>query len=275
MNADQYFAAGCGALLLAGALPYVVHALRRGKELAARIDKVGGSPFLNRQIVEMGYWSVRPLTQGCVALGLTPNMLTWMSLLLGIGAGVAFAFGWLGLGALQAMLSAILDILDGQVARMTNTGSEAGEVFDASVDRYTETACFGGLIFFYRDHLALQVVALMALLGAYMVSYATAKAEALQIEPPKGAMRRHERAAYLITTTSVSSLAAGLTARFAAQVPAPFVVLGLLAIAVVGNASAIRRLMLTSRAVAARSRARTEAAAAPAGAPEPAPQTAK
>ena len=274
MTADQYFAAGCGVLLLLGAVPYIVHTLRRGKELAARIDKVGGSAFLGRQVVEMGYWAVKPLTQGCAAIGLTPDMLTWLSLACGIGAGVAFTFGWLGLGALQAMLSAILDILDGQVARLTNTGSDAGEVFDASVDRYTEAACFGGLILFYRGHLPLQVLALVALIGAYMVSYATAKAEALDIDPPKGAMRRHERAAYLIVGTSISSFLAGVTGRLLPQVPAPVLVACLLAIAVVANASAIRRLTLTARAVAARQRARAAAAAEASTAVESARQSA-
>ena len=45
---------------------------------------------------------------------------------------------------------------------------------------------------------------LAALFGSFMVSYTTAKAEAMGVEPPRGSMRRAERAIYLL-------VAAGLT----------------------------------------------------------------
>ena len=47
-------------------------------------------------------------------------------------------------------------------------------------------------------------IALLALQASFMISYASAKAEALQVKMPRGLMRRHERAAVL-------TLVAGLT----------------------------------------------------------------
>lgn len=67
-----------------------------------------------------------------------------------------------------------------------------------AVDCYTEFFYIGGLAFYYRPDPRAYGVAIFALLGALMISYSSAKAEAMAVTPPKGAMRRHERAAYLV-----------------------------------------------------------------------------
>jgi hypothetical protein len=65
-----------------------------------------------------------------------------------------------------------------------------------------------------------------------MISYSTAKAEAMGITPPRGLMRRHERAAYLIAGV-------GLTSLIPSLVPA---VVAFALVSVIGNIAAIRRL---------------------------------
>src|SRR5262249_41330929 len=112
-------------------------------------------------------------------------------------AAIGLAYGRFGLAALLAMVSSLCDALDGLVARANGTASDSGEVLDASVDRYVEFFFCGGLVFYSRHWPALMALVLCALLGSFMVSYSTAKAEALHIPPPRGAMRRPERAAYL------------------------------------------------------------------------------
>jgi phosphatidylglycerophosphate synthase len=230
--------------------------VRRGAARFDRVDTVGGSALLSKRLVEMGYWAMQPLARGCVRAGITPNHLSVVSFLLGVGSGVALAWGNFGLGALFALTSALSDVLDGQVARLTKTGSAAGEVFDASVDRYTEFFCLGGLAVFYRDVLPLMLLAMLALLAAVMVSYATAKAEAMQLTPPKGAMRRHERAAYLIAGATFSSL----SGPWIDPMPGwPHVhgwpmVIALAILGVAGNWSAARRLWLVYRTLRDRER---------------------
>jgi CDP-diacylglycerol--glycerol-3-phosphate 3-phosphatidyltransferase len=221
-----------------------------------RIDAVGGSPLLSQRLVEFGYWAVLPAARACARAGITPNHITWVSLGLGIGAGVAIAFGLLGLGALLALLSALGDCIDGQVARLTKTGSGAGEVLDASVDRYMEFAYIGGLVLFYKDSVACQAVALLALLAAFMVSYATAKAEAMGIDPPKGPMRRHERSVYLIAGNVFSSILSPWLEPFPRypELKAIPALAALIVVAIVGNYSAARRLWLTARALRDKSR---------------------
>jgi phosphatidylglycerophosphate synthase len=134
------------------------------------------------------------------------------------------------------------------VARETGTASDSGEVLDAAIDRYAELFLFGGLALHERhDALALALV-LAATSGAIMVSYATAKAEALQVEAPRGVMRRQERAVYLVVGVAlVPVLAAAGTPPGWERAPL-YVTLGL--VAVLGNASAVKRLRAAARAVA-------------------------
>jgi phosphatidylglycerophosphate synthase len=251
---DVYFTLVLAAMTAAGVLTYGVHVVRHGWSKSARVDQLGGgSALLGRQIVEMGYFAMTPMARLFIALGFTANGVTWLALILGVGAGVAAGTGWIGLAAFLSVWSVICDVLDGQVARLTNTSSDTGEILDAAADRYTEFAFMGGLVVLYRDLWWVQAIALAALCGSIMVSYATAKAEALQVKPPRGPMRRHERAAYLITAAGLSSF---LNDTFYArwpELPTCFpMVIALAIIAVAANYSAVMRLVKTAALVKGR-----------------------
>jgi len=240
---DVYFTFVLAALTATAIGTYTVHVVRRGTARSERVERVGGSALLGREVVEMGYWAMSPLSRACIALGITPNGLTWIAFFLGAGAGVALGFGMFGLGALLATFCVICDVLDGQVARLTDTSSDSGEVLDASVDRYTEFFYIGGLVVFYRAEAWVMLVALAALAASFMVSYATAKAEALDVPPPRGPMRRHERSAYLITGAGLTSfLAPTIASHWPAVPPSLPEVVALAAIALAGNYSAVLRL---------------------------------
>ena len=84
-----------------------------------------------------------------------------------------------------------------------------------------------------------------------MVSYSTAKAEALGVPAPRGAMRRQERAVYLVVGVGLVPVAAAACARMGLPLGSRalplLAVLGL--VAVVGNVSAVRRLRAIAEAV--------------------------
>ena len=66
-------------------------------------------------------------------LGVTPNAITIASIIIGIGAGVAFYFNdfWINVaGALLLMWADSFDSADGQLARMTKQYSRIGRILD-------------------------------------------------------------------------------------------------------------------------------------------------
>ena len=235
---------------------YLVRSALVGRVRHARTEADGGSVFVNKTTMEMVYWILDPMISFIASLRITPNMVTLGSLIPAAGAGVAIGCGWFGLGALLSILATFGDIIDGLLARKTGLQSDAGEVVDAAVDRYGEMFFFGGLVYYYRDHDQVLFLVLLAIVGSFMVSYATAKAEAMGVEAPRGAMRRGERAAYLITGSAFTPVAATLFAGSPSlalrELP---IILTLTIVAVVSNISVLQRL----GAIAASLRAREAA----------------
>ncbi|MBI4902090.1 MAG: CDP-alcohol phosphatidyltransferase family protein [Acidobacteria bacterium] len=240
---DFHFGAAMAVWLASLILLYVVRLALRGRARHERTDSHGGSPFLAQSIMEMGYWGLSPLMDWLVTRRITPDHVTWFSLLPGLGAGVAAAFGWFGLACLLGTMAAFADIIDGVLARRMGISSEAGEVLDAAIDRYTESALLVGLTVYYRNDLPWMLLSAGALVGGFMVSYTTAKAEAAHVTPPRGSMRRAERAVYLLTAAGFTSLT---KEWFATEAPILFAIA---LVSVVANISAIRRFATLMRSL--------------------------
>jgi phosphatidylglycerophosphate synthase len=245
---DAYFIYGMLVLVALTAAAYGVRVAVYGVARSERVAKIGGTALVGQELMDWTYWAVSPIVRGLAAMRITPNMLTWAAGVLGFGAGVALAFGWFGLACALATWSTVGDILDGQVARLTNSGSDRGELLDAAVDRYTEFAFLAGLCIFYRDNVAYMLLTMAALCASFMISYTSAKAEALQVSPPRGLMRRHERAVYLITGAGMTALLGDWIASRGLPSTTPMLA-GLLAVAVIGNAAAVIRLYRIGQAL--------------------------
>jgi CDP-diacylglycerol---glycerol-3-phosphate 3-phosphatidyltransferase len=240
---------------------YMLRVYFRGRAQSDRIDRQGGSALLNKGVMEGFYWFVQPLGRVLISIGVTPNQISWMSLLLGAISGVCLAYGHFGSAAVFATVSAVMDSLDGLVARLTGVASDAGEVLDATADRYVEFFFLGGLAIYYREIPALLLLTLFALMGSFMVSYSTAKAEAMQVDPPKGNMRRPERALYLILGAALSPMTIPYFEAdriFGIPVGHPMVfAIGL--VAVLSNLSALERLWAVAKSARVREAAALEA----------------
>ena len=250
MEVDLLASGAALVVLAAGLAGYGVRVAISGGARSARVREVGSSPLLGQHAMEFGYWCLQPVGRACVAAGLSANRITALSLLVGLCGGAALAVGHLGVGALLMSVSALGDLLDGLVALSTRSAGPAGAIFDASVDRYTEFFLLGGVVFHERDHAPLLALALLCILGSFMISYGSAKAEALGVTVPRGVMRRPERAVYLCGGLLLTPLAASAVA--ALHLPtllseAPLV--GALAlVALVSNLSAALRLRSVARA---------------------------
>jgi len=202
-----------------------------------------------RALLDVSLAGLDHLGRGLIALGVTANAITVSSVVLAAIAGALLCFGQFGWAAAIMIAASLGDALDGLVARRTGSASVAGALLDASIDRYEEFFFLGGLAVYFHDCTWALILSLFALSGSYMVSYGSAKAEALGASVPPGAMRRTERAVCLCLGVALTpvfgwGVLEGTLAPWAAHAPV-FAALGL--VAVVANVSAVRRLRLLAR----------------------------
>jgi len=255
---DLYFAVGFISFAVLVVAAYLVRAYRLGRARHARTDADGGSVFLNKASMEFGYWLLDPMVNLLVALRITPNAITVASIFPAFAAGVAVARGWFGLASIFGTMAAFGDILDGLVARRTGVASPAGEVVDAVVDRYGEFFLLGGLVIYYRTHWEMLTVILTAIIGSFMVSYATAKAEAMGVPPARGSMRRAERAVYLLVGSGFTPVAKALFDGFPSHALRELpIIMALTVVGVVSNVSALQRFAALAQALRVRALAPT------------------
>lgn len=244
------------------ALAYGIRVLIWGKVHFARVDRQGGTVLLGKSLMLIAYWSLQPLGRMLAYFRVSPHVLTWLSAVFGIISAIYLAQGFFGFGAVFATVSAFLDTLDGMVARMMGVDSNTGEVLDASIDRYTEFLYLAGLLIYYHDIAILVGMTLFTLLGCFMVSYSSAKAEALGVEPPKGIMRRPERAFYLTLGAALSPMSIALwetPSEAGIMIGYPMAIaLGM--VGILSNISAIHRSWATVQAIQAKERAELEMA---------------
>jgi phosphatidylglycerophosphate synthase len=196
-------------------------------------------------------WLLSPLVDGLAAVGVRPNEVTVVSLVAGLVAGVALAFDEFGWASAAILFASLGDAVDGMLARRTGTSSVGGALLDAAVDRYGEFFILAGLAVLFRESTPMLILVLLALAGSFMVSYGSAKAEALRVAVPDGMMRRAERATVLCVGVAMVPFAGGL----ATQLDAPWlhhapILLALGIVAVGANASAVRRLRFLALAAA-------------------------
>lgn len=235
---------------------WTIFAILPARARNRRLDGHGGV-MLGRGIMEVAYKLFSPLVSALHSLRVTPNMVTAFSLVPAAISAVLIAAGHFGIGALLATGSGFCDMFDGMLARRYGSMSDVGELFDAAVDRYVEFFLLAGLAVYFHNNLVAEVICLAAILGSFMVSYATAKAEALGVEPPKGAMRRAERAVYVIFGCGLAPLwdlvvpgsPRVATICIGRELP---VALALLVVGVVANVSAVRRMLRVAELIRAK-----------------------
>ena len=154
---------------------------------------------------------MRPIGRRLGSLGFTPNMLTTISLVVAFGAGAAYAFGAPLLGGVGLVLSAVVDMLDGAVARATRTATRFGAVYDHVLDRYAE---FFGLAGIGLGGFCDWIWVLFSLFGMVMASFTRAKAESVGglKKCTVGIAERQEKLIILLIGSMVQPFAPGALA---------------------------------------------------------------
>lgn len=121
-----------------------------------------------------------PFVSIAVRLGLTANAISVLSLVAAIAAGIALyvagsAPEWYLGAAVLVLLTGFLDILDGAVARRTDTATEAGDFLDHVIDRYGDVIILGGLAAGVEQY----ELGLLAITGVLLTAYLGTQAQAV------------------------------------------------------------------------------------------------
>jgi CDP-diacylglycerol--glycerol-3-phosphate 3-phosphatidyltransferase len=192
------------------------------------------------------YQIINPLIKGMIKIGITPNIVTTIGLLLNIVAAAMFveaamttseqyAHQLIGWGGGVILFAGLFDMMDGRLARMGNMSSVFGAMWDSTLDRYSELITLGGicLMFVKGDWFWISVVTFAAMIGSVMVSYVRARAEGLGIECKVGFMQRPER----VVVTAVTAIISGATGNLW------WLAGGMILIAVLANITAFWRIL--------------------------------
>jgi len=150
----------------------------------------------------LGHFLDTPL--GCIAkrIPFSPNVLSVIGFF--ITAAAAFIIPHhLVLGGIFILIGGIFDVLDGIVARTTGKATKFGAFLDSVLDRYSDALLFLSIAWYlaaHGDHTG-SFLSIGTLVGAFLISYARARAEGLGESCHTGIMERPERIILLIVAT--------------------------------------------------------------------------
>jgi phosphatidylglycerophosphate synthase len=152
------------------------------------------------------------LARGLVRVGVTPNHLTVAGFLVTCGAAYCLARGadqqvpyfwsasgpvgwWPALAAGFLVLAGAFDMLDGAVARIGSLHTRFGGILDSSLDRLSDMAIFLGCAWCFArlGNLTYQLLAILALCDAFLISYIKARTEVSITDCSVGYWLRGER----------------------------------------------------------------------------------
>ncbi len=164
------------------------------------------------------YKAITPMVLLLKKTGITPNGITTIGLGVTLVSTIVLIAGgevgnrgdfryvfWFGVITLFA---GMFDMLDGQLARLSNKTTKFGALYDSVLDRYSEMFMFLGICYYLVAHhyFLSSLFAFIAMIGSIMVSYVRARAESLDVECTVGIMQRPER----VLTIGIAALLAGI-----------------------------------------------------------------
>jgi CDP-diacylglycerol--glycerol-3-phosphate 3-phosphatidyltransferase len=139
---------------------------------------------------------ITPLCRWLLTLGVSANLLSAIG---GLGTSLcALIFLTQGnyfWGIVITLFFTLFDLFDGTLARMSHSGgSKWGALLDSTLDRISDAAVLGSVLYFLmKSHDRLAPVLLLALVAGGLVSYIKARAEGLGIECNGGLAERTDR----------------------------------------------------------------------------------
>lgn len=149
-----------------------------------------------------------PLSMKCGSIlkrgPFSPNGLTALSLLVGLGAALTVYLGYLVWGAVLFSLSAMLDFLNGSLARATHREAKFGALFDSVADRIVEITI---IIVFALYSKELLLPALLSVSSIMLSSYISKHAEAVGTKNGGGLIERNEKFLFIVIALILNNYA--------------------------------------------------------------------
>ena len=194
--------------------------------------------ILNRHFIDGFYAVINPIGERLEAAEVHPHVVTVTGLILSVISGLIFWKGFIFFGGVVLVASGACDVLDGRLARKTNTNSRFGALLDSTVDRYSEIAVYMGLAAFFNSPF-IHALIILAIAGSLLTSYVRARAEGLGIECKIGMMQRPERITFLAVGAIIGAI---FDLLFGAK--QALLILAILGIAILSNITVIQRMLL-------------------------------
>jgi CDP-diacylglycerol---glycerol-3-phosphate 3-phosphatidyltransferase len=145
---------------------------------------------------------------------ITPDQVTLLGLLVNCTVAYFIADGRLGYLAAGILIwvAGFFDALDGSVARITGRVTVFGNFFDSVIDRYSDCVIYLGILarFLRSGEMNYVILAAVAMIGSFAVSYTRAKAESLDLECEVGIMPRTARIVILGASFCIGQVFWGL-----------------------------------------------------------------
>lgn len=123
-------------------------------------------------------------------MGINPNIITIIGLLVSFLSAYEFAHGNLLFGGLLILVSGFFDIIDGAVARNHDSQTKFGGILDSTADRFADAFIIFGIIY---GGFVDWIWGVLALHASLSVSYVRARAEVDGVKCDVGLAERAER----------------------------------------------------------------------------------
>lgn len=162
--------------------------------------------MLNSKIRPLWDKVMRPVGGAVARTGVSPDVVTVVGVCIQVVAGVFILEGRLLVAGLITTIAALADVLDGAIAKAQNRKSKWGSLFDSTMDRLTDALIFLPIAWLYgtspdisgRESRWVALLALVALVSGFLVSYVKARAESLGFDCNVGLAERAERVILVI-----------------------------------------------------------------------------
>jgi len=194
--------------------------------------------ILNKHFINGFYAVINPIGDILEAAEIHPHVITGTGFILSIISGILFWKEQIFWAGVILIISGACDVLDGRLARKTNTQSKFGALLDSTVDRYSEIAIYMGLAALFESPY-MDALIILAIAGSLLTSYARARAEGLGIECKVGIMQRPERITFLSVGAVIGSIFDFIFGTHQA-----LLILAILGIAILSNITVIQRMLV-------------------------------